>query len=132
MKNAQGMVGRAVRRALVLGAATGLAMTAMVSAAGAATPDSWEKEDPMPMIEVLGIYAGIPLAMFGLITLLVFTPSLIRGSGSRPGGSWQAESEWFGARPASDSTGGEESTSGAKASLEAPSNPTQGGAGGQW
>jgi hypothetical protein len=38
----------------------------------------------------------IPLALFGLIWLLVYLPSMTRGEKYKPGQAWRGEPEWFG------------------------------------
>jgi hypothetical protein len=45
----------------------------------------------------LGIFVGIPAAIFALIALLVVLPGIIRGPRYRPGRSWEADPMWFGA-----------------------------------
>jgi hypothetical protein len=65
----------------------------------AQTPESWTDPAPMPWLEVLGIFAGIPAALFLLIIVSVLAPSMVKGGGYRPGLSWWAAPEWFGARP---------------------------------
>lgn len=62
----------------------------------AATPSSWTDKPKMPWLEVLGIYAGIPIALFVIITTAVMMPSLLHGPRYRPGLSWWAEPQWFG------------------------------------
>lgn len=51
----------------------------------------------LSVLETLGIFVGIPLAIFALIALLVFLPSIIRGPRYRPGRDWMANPVWFGA-----------------------------------
>jgi hypothetical protein len=65
----------------------------------AQTPESWTDPAPMPWLEILGIFAGIPAGLFLLIIVSVLAPSMIKGGGYRPGLSWWAAPEWFGARP---------------------------------
>ena len=38
----------------------------------------------------------IPLALFLLITLLVYLPSMAKGQRYQPGEPWRTEAEWFG------------------------------------
>lgn len=51
----------------------------------------------MSTLEVLLIFAGLPLLAMAVITLLVMAPSLARGARHRPTQDWDARSEWFGA-----------------------------------
>ncbi|MBM7789503.1 hypothetical protein [Tenggerimyces flavus] len=87
-----------IRKALrwaTVGAATA-ATLAVPGIAAAETPSSWTENGPMPWVEVIGIYVGIPVGLFLLISVLVIAPSLVRGSGYRPGGSWYSEPLSFG------------------------------------
>jgi hypothetical protein len=76
-----------------------LAVTALVLSAVPAhadVPEGWTTEseavDPLHAILVLG---GIPLALFLIITIAVYTPSLVRGESMKPGAP-AIESQWFG------------------------------------
>jgi hypothetical protein len=106
---------QALRWATLAGAA---AVVAVPGIAAAETPSSWTENAPMPLTEVIGIYVGIPVGLFLLIAVLVMAPSLIRGSGYRPGLSWWSEPLWFGPTPA-------------EADAE-PAAKSQGGAGASW
>lgn len=55
-------------------------------------------------LQVLGIFGGIPVALFLLISLLVVAPSWARDARYRPGLPWNAEPVWFGG-PSSAATG---------------------------
>jgi hypothetical protein len=48
---------------------------------------------------VIGIFVGIPVGLFVLITLLVLAPSMIRGGRQHAAEGWSGPPEWFGARP---------------------------------
>jgi hypothetical protein len=50
----------------------------------------------MSPLEALLVFAGIPLGVMGLITLLVLAPSLVRGDRQQRGVSSWTEPEWFG------------------------------------
>lgn len=50
----------------------------------------------MSMTEKLGWFVLLPLALYGLITLLVFAPSWVRGPKYRPGLPWWSEPVWIG------------------------------------
>ncbi len=50
----------------------------------------------MSMLHALLFFAGIPLLIIAVITLLVMAPSLAKGNRYRPGREWDAEPEWFG------------------------------------
>ncbi|MGW0229480.1 hypothetical protein ACWDWO_14280 [Actinopolymorpha singaporensis] len=126
------MIGRALPRVLVVGSLATVGAVGSASVALAGTPDTWTKEAPMPMLEVLGIYAGIPLGLFALISLLVVTPSLIRSSRVQPGASWSGQPEWFGDRPGAEESAEAERTERSTGGPEGSTGAGRGGAGGQW
>ena len=73
-------------------------MTGVVVAAQPAlaeTPETWTDHDPMPLAQVLGIFVGLPVLAFAVITLLVVAPRM-GSAGSRPARLWEGEPEWFG------------------------------------
>ncbi|MFD2081519.1 hypothetical protein SAMN05421678_106218 [Actinopolymorpha cephalotaxi] len=126
------MIGRALPRVLVVGSLATVGAVGSAGVALAGTPDTWTKETPMPMLEVLGIYAGIPIGLFALITLLVLTPSLIRGSRVQPGVSWSGQPEWFGDRPDAEQSAEADRTEQSTGGPEGTTGTGRGGAGGQW
>lgn len=90
---------RAVRRAGVVVAVLA-ALVAVAAPASADTPESWPENDPMSTMDVLLVFVGIPAGLFVLIALLVMAPSVARGPRYRPGVTWLAQSEQFGAQSA--------------------------------
>jgi hypothetical protein len=50
----------------------------------------------MSTIEILGWFVLVPLTAFGVIALLVYAPSWVRGPKYRPGLQWWAEPVWIG------------------------------------
>ncbi|MQA86645.1 MAG: hypothetical protein GEV03_18925 [Streptosporangiales bacterium] len=46
-------------------------------------------------LQAIGIFAGIPIGLFLLISLLVAVPSWARDARYRPGLPWDAEPVWF-------------------------------------
>ena len=56
----------------------------------------------MSTLEVLGWFVLLPLTVYVVISLLVFTPSWVRGPKYRPGLSWWAEPVWIGGPPLED------------------------------
>lgn len=94
------------------------------------TPDTWTSEPPMETLEALGIFVGIPVAIFVLIVVLVSAPSWIRDSTQRPGLSGWAAPQWFGARPESGADSG--ATDPTTTSEAEGSEGTRGGAGARW
>ncbi len=69
-------------------------MTTTAGAAFATAPDSWPSGPSVSTLYVIVVLGVIPLALFALITLLVYLPSM-RGSG-RTSEEWRGEAEWFG------------------------------------
>lgn len=73
-----------------------VAASLLAAPAGAAPPGAWPEPEHMSLLEALLIYAGIPLGLTLLITLLVMAPSLVRGDRQQRGVSSWTEPEWFG------------------------------------
>jgi hypothetical protein len=89
------------RAALRIGTLVAPALAvAVASAAPAAadTPTSWPDAEPMSTMEVLLVFVGIPAGLALVIALLVLAPSIARGPRYRPGVTWLAQSEQFGAQ----------------------------------
>lgn len=89
----------------------------------AQTPESWTQPEPMPWLEVLGVFVGVPALLFLLIIVAVSAPSMIKRGGYRPGLSWWAAPEWFGTRP-------EDASADAESRTEEP--VVTGGVGARW
>ena len=81
----------------------------------------------MSTLYALLFFAGIPLLIIAVLTLLVMAPSLARGPRYRPGQEWDAEAEWFGGRVQGSRNTDRQVTSGPPA---APSD--SGGASARW
>jgi hypothetical protein len=123
-----------------------LLVTTSAGAAFAAPPESWESPKHTSPLYVLLVLGAIPLALFALITLLVYLPSMTRGQHSQPGQSWGGETEWFGGpregleavhrREAQAVTAGQGSSgatsTGATSTTSADSRPGKGGTSGRW
>lgn len=71
-------------------------MTFLASTAVAEPPESWEDTPSVSLLHVLLVLFLIPLALFLLICLLVYLPSMSRGRGDRSGEGHRGEAEWFG------------------------------------
>lgn len=50
----------------------------------------------MSAVENLGVFVLLPLTIYLVISLFVYTPSWVRGPKYRPGLSWWAEPVWIG------------------------------------
>ena len=62
----------------------------------ASPPDTWGVAPHVSAWHALLVYLIIPGALFALITLAVYVPSLARGQKYQPGRAWRNEPEWFG------------------------------------
>ncbi len=49
----------------------------------------------MSTLNALLLFAGVPLLIVAVLTLLVMAPSLAKGPRYRPGQRWDAGPEWF-------------------------------------
>jgi hypothetical protein len=87
----------AVRRAArVLALLPAVLVTCAAGTAFAETPEQWEDTPGVSPLHVILLLVVIPVGLFLLITLLVYLPSMSRGTGQRPGEAWRGEAEWFG------------------------------------
>jgi hypothetical protein len=69
-------------------------VTTTAGTALAAPPDSWESPPSVSPLYIILVLGAIPLALFVVITLLVYLPSMTRGGRADEG--WRGEAEWFG------------------------------------
>lgn len=114
------MTSTAARRLI---APAGLAVAAVLAAAApsaADTPEGWEAEPSIDVLDAILLLGGIPVLVFLGIIALVLGPALARGESIKPG-SQQLESQWLGGPRKS-------------AELAAPDaeGSKAGGAGGNW
>jgi hypothetical protein len=125
---------RTVRRAARLLALTpAIAVTGVTSAAVADPPAQWADNPSVSTLHVLLVLVVAPVALFVLIWLLVYLPSMTRGEKYKPGQAWRGEPEWFGGpRGGVEAleSGGRQPAVGAGVSDEA--GQTRGGASGRW
>jgi hypothetical protein len=109
------------------------ALTAVpLLAAGSAFADNFQGEDAGPRLSVLatiGIFVGIPIGLFLLITFLVMLPSLVKGDTNRAEIGWDTKSAAKTESAPEDAHGESEGADEAKAG--AASSGT-GGASGSW
>lgn len=121
---------RSAKRSAVR-AGTVAALTAVpLLAAGAAFADDFQGEDAGPRLSVLatiGIFVGIPVGLFLLITFLVMLPGWIKGDSNRTEIGWDAKTaaKSEAAAPADEVAAGDEAKAGAASS-------GTGGASGSW
>ena len=87
----------AVRRAArVLALVPAILVTTATGSALAAPPEQWEENGPVSPLHVILLLVVIPVALFALIWLLVYLPSMRKGQHYQPGLAWRGEPEWFG------------------------------------
>ena len=85
---------RSATRALAL--TPGLSVLLAAGSAVAEPPDSWENTKAVSGLHVLLVLGVAPLALFVLICLLVYLPSMAHGERYRPSEVWRHDPEWFG------------------------------------
>jgi hypothetical protein len=86
-----------LRRALRVSAVAAAVGTVLLAQpALAAPPGTWDDPAPMSLLKALLIFAGIPLGLMAVITLLVMAPSLVRGDRQQRGVASWTEPQWFG------------------------------------
>ena len=71
-------------------------VTSHTSSAFAEAPEQWEDNAAVSPLHVILMLVVIPVALFALITLLVYLPSMTKGQHYQPGHAWRNEAEWFG------------------------------------
>ncbi|HEY0636132.1 MAG TPA: hypothetical protein VGD67_00670 [Pseudonocardiaceae bacterium] len=79
----------------------------------------------MSVLQTIGVFLLIPLALYGVITLFALWPRIARGPRYRPGQEWTHEPVWWVGHPA-----------GVGHHVTVPAEPTgstaRGGARGNW
>lgn len=122
---------RAGVRAGIVAATLSLPLLAASSALAASHPYDGEDSGPgLTVLQTLGIYLGIPLGLFLLISFLVLAPGWARGDRNRREVGWIAQNGTPSAAP-----GGAPSSVGSSAeqhSVSAGKSSGTGGASGSW
>jgi hypothetical protein len=80
------------RALLVTGTAAAL-VSGLALPAVAEAPEGWSNPEKVDMLHAVLVLGGIPLALFILVGLAVYLPSVLRGEGIAPA---RAEDQWFG------------------------------------
>ena len=114
-----------VRRSAVLTTSVGLSLL-VAGPASAKVPEGWSDPPPVPVLQALLIFAGIPLLLILLISAAVYVPAMVRGERVAPGAA-PVHDQWFGGPRG----GAREIESGAGRGDQARESET-GGAGGRW
>jgi uncharacterized membrane protein YgcG len=128
---------RAGARAGIVAAATAVPLLAASTALAANHPYDGEDSGPgLTVLQTLGIFLGIPLGLFLLISFLVVLPDLVRGDRNRREVGWIGQN---GATPAAanGTSGGSSSpavtsSSADQQSVTAGKSAGTGGASGSW
>lgn len=94
----------------------------------AGTPKNWPDGPSMSALHVLLVFVGIPLLVILTVSLLVYAPSWVKAPRYRPGQTWEATSEWFGAV----ATARTPSTGSAAGAETAAASSGSGGASADW
>lgn len=93
------MTARTALRAAVLTATTALLVLpttpALAATVLAGRGDGVDLAGGLSILQTLGIFVGIPLAMFVGIAVIVAVPAIARGPRYRPGVGWWAAPVWF-------------------------------------
>ena len=84
------------RAARVLAILPAILVTLAASAAFAEPPETWEDTPSVSGLHVIVLLVIIPVALFMLIWLLVYLPSMMRGNQDQSRMVRQGQAEWFG------------------------------------
>jgi hypothetical protein len=84
------------RAARVLAILPAILLTLAASAAFAEPPETWEDTPSVSGLHVIVLLVIIPAALFMLIWLLVYLPSMMRGNEDQSGMVRHGQAEWFG------------------------------------
>jgi hypothetical protein len=84
------------RAARVLAILPAILLTLAASAAFAEPPETWEDTPSVSGLHVIVLLVIIPAALFMLIWLLVYLPSMMRGNQDQSGMVRHGQAEWFG------------------------------------
>ena len=113
-----------VRLSAALTLAAGLSLI-VASPAAAEVPVGWSDPPPIPPLQALLIFVGLPLLLFAVIGAFVYVPAMARGERVAPNAP-EVEDQWFGGPRG----GARELESGDRGEPAAQSET--GGAGGRW
>ncbi len=78
------------------GALVVLGPLALAPSATAEPPNSWPDTDNPSDVASIGILVGAAALLFGVIFLLSYLPSMIRGQRAASTQTWGEQAEWFG------------------------------------
>jgi hypothetical protein len=84
------------RAARVFAILPAILVTLAASTAFAEPPETWEDTPSVSGLHVIVLLVIIPVALFMLIWLLVYLPSMMRGNQDQSGMVRHGQAEWFG------------------------------------
>ena len=84
------------RAARVLAILPAILVTLAASTAFAEPPETWEDTPSVSGLHVIVLLVIIPVALFMLIWLLVYLPSMMRGNKDQSSLARHGQAEWFG------------------------------------
>ncbi len=124
----------AVRRAArALALVPAILVTSATGSAFAEAPQQWEDNGAVSPLHVIMVLVVIPVALFALICLLVYLPSMKKGQRYQPGLAWRNEPEWFGGpRGGVDAADGSRAAAVGAGTSAADTDSDRGGASGRW
>lgn len=94
----------------------------------AVPPQGWPIAEPVSTLQAMLVLVGIPLALYVIITMLVYVPSMARGEKYTPGLAWRSKNVWFGGPRG----GVEAADQVAPRALEGGAGADRGGASARW
>jgi hypothetical protein len=125
------------RAALGVGSAT-ILVIGYAGPASADIPDGWSDPQPVPVLNFLLTFVGIPVLITIGILAAVYLPGVVRGESVAPAGA-RTSDQWFGGRRDMAQLEGASSPSRAESSTPTDTETTTearerdtGGAGGAW
>jgi hypothetical protein len=85
----------ALRRTAVVALSSSAAVAVLAGPAAADVPEGWSSPEEISTLYALLVLGGIPLALFLLITLVVYIPGVVRG-GRKSDAAASVQGQWFG------------------------------------
>ena len=121
------------RAARALALVPAILVTSATGSAFAEAPEQWEDNGAVSPLHVIMVLVIIPVALFALICLLVYLPSMKKGQHYQPGLAGRNEPEWFGGpRGGVDAADGSRAAAVGAGTSAADTESDRGGASGRW
>lgn len=110
-----------------------VAVTLTASSAFADAPSTWGNDPKVSPLHAILVYAVFPIALFVIITLLVYVPSMSKSQSYQPGQPWRHEPQWFGGpRGGVEALEATQQPGAHAAAPTEQAEQTRGGASGRW